>query len=68
MSRRQALALAALAALSGCGRRGPLEPPLTATATPKPASGEDDLGGPIKAPKAPPVAPPTQSLPIDKLL
>lgn len=67
-----ALAVALLAAatleLSGCGRRGPLEPPPVPGASPKPTSSDDDLGGPVKAPKAAPLTPPTQSLPIDKLL
>ena len=62
------LALLAASSLSGCGRRGPLEPPPDPTVVQKPATSDNDLGGPIKAPKVAPVAPPTQSLPIDKIL
>ena len=61
----RALLIAAVLALGACGRRGPLEPPPDPTTVQKPAA-EGDL--PITRPKVAPITPPTNALPIDKLL
>jgi len=57
--------LALLAA--GCGRRGPLEPPSGAIATPAPTA-SSDLGDQLGKPKNPPITPPKTSFVLDPLL
>jgi predicted small lipoprotein YifL len=68
----RALALAALASLSGCGRIGPLEPPPEATASTKQASstapGNLESISPQVRPKIPPITPPNQPFILDPLL
>ena len=59
--------LALLAA--GCGRRGPLEPPDSAIATPTPApTASSDLSDQLGRPKNPPITPPKTSFVLDPLL
>jgi len=59
--------LALLAA--GCGRRGPLEPPDSAIATPTPApTASSDLSDQLGRPKNPPITPPKTSFALDPLL
>lgn len=61
-------------ALSGCGTKGPLEPPPTATAQPKPvAKADEGLGdiptmGQKKSKKVPPIEAPKQPFLLDFLL
>jgi predicted small lipoprotein YifL len=65
-SRAGALALAVLIAFaaSGCGRRGPLEPPPDPSATSKP----DDSSHAQVHRKAPAIAPPKDPFILDPLL
>jgi predicted small lipoprotein YifL len=59
--------LALLAA--GCGRRGPLEPPNGAIATPTPAPTESsDLSDQLGKPKNPPIARPKTPFVLDPIL
>ena len=61
------LALALLAA--GCGRRGPLEPPNSAIATPSPTpTASSDLKDQLGRPKNPPIAPPKTPFALDPIL
>jgi len=57
--------LALLAA--GCGRRGPLEPPNAAVATPAPTA-SSDLGDQLGKPKNPPIARPKTPFVLDPIL
>jgi predicted small lipoprotein YifL len=60
-------ALALVAA--GCGRRGALEPPAGAIATPTPApSASSDITDQMGRPKNPPITPPKQSFVLDPIL
>ena len=58
------LALAA----SGCGRRGPLEPPPNATATPESSASSDTGGMPGAHHKPPPIVAPKTPFVLDPLL
>ena len=54
---------------AGCGRRGPLEPPGGAIASPTPApTASADVADPMGRPKNPPITPPKQSFILDPLL
>ena len=50
---------------SGCGRRGPLEPPPNPSATPTP---ESDTGGMANRHKVEPITPPKTPFVMDPLL
>ncbi len=66
-----ALALLALAGggLGGCGRAGPLEPPLDAQAAAKQASADENNSGlPQPHPRPKPIAAPKQPFLLDPLL
>ena len=59
--------LALLAA--GCGRRGPLEPPDSAIATPTPApTASSNPGDQLGRPKDPPITPPKKPFVLDPIL
>jgi predicted small lipoprotein YifL len=60
------VALLAALAISGCGRRGDLEPPLDASAAQK--SAQSDNGEPQVHKKIPPIAPPKTPFVLDPLL
>ncbi|HLJ71947.1 MAG TPA: lipoprotein [Roseiarcus sp.] len=64
-----ALALTAAAGLGGCGRAGPLEPPLDAQAAAKQASNDENNSGlPQPHPRPKPIAAPKQPFLLDPLL
>ena len=72
-SARRAVALALVFGLAllaaGCGRRGPLEPPDGAIATPAPTpTATSDLDDGFGRPKNPPITPPKTSFVLDPLL
>ena len=64
---RAALIVTAALSLLGCGRRGPLEPPNSAIATPAPTA-NSDLNEQFGRPKNPPITPPKTSFVLDPLL
>jgi predicted small lipoprotein YifL len=54
---------------AGCGRRGPLEPPNAAVATPTPTpTASSDVNDQLGRPKNPPITPPKTSFVLDPLL
>jgi len=60
--------VAAMALLAAaCGRRGALEPPQAALATPTPAA-TPDLAEQLGRPRNPPITPPKTSFALDPLL
>ena len=63
-----ALTIAAAAALGGCGRAGPLEPPPDAQAVAKQAKPDENSSLPQPHPKAKPIQAPNQSFFLDPLL
>jgi predicted small lipoprotein YifL len=70
---RRAAALALIFGMAllaaGCGRRGPLEPPNSAIATPTPApTASSDLGDQLGRPKNPPITPPKTPFVLDPIL
>jgi predicted small lipoprotein YifL len=68
---RRAAALALIFGMAllaaGCGRRGPLEPPNSAIATPAPTA-SSDLGDQLGRPKNPPITPPKTPFVLDPIL
>ena len=70
---RRAVALALVFGLAllaaGCGRRGPLEPPSGAIATPTPTpTASSDLSDQLGRPKNPPITPPKTPFALDPIL
>ena len=70
---RRAAALALVFSLAllaaGCGRRGPLEPPSGAIATPAPTpTASSDLSDQLGRPKNPPIARPKTQFVLDPIL
>ena len=64
-----ALALGLALFVAGCGRRGPLEPPSGAIATPTPApTASSDLSDQLGRPKNPPITPPKTPFALDPIL
>jgi predicted small lipoprotein YifL len=54
---------------AGCGRRGPLEPPGGAIATPTPTpTASSDVTDPMGRPKNPPITPPKKPFVLDPIL
>ena len=76
MSRQWIMVLMLALAVAGCGRRGPLEPPVSAAAAQaeRPADNKSVTGGsdmaltPSKAHKPPPIQPGNGSFILDPLL